>query len=560
MKTRVSWGLDLGTSALKLVKVVDSGGTLQATTYGPVPVRPPGPQGDLQQELTEALTKLLQLAGARPSSLHCCLPRHAATVKFPELPKADKDQLAGMVRLDAQRYIPFPLEEVVLGYIDLSGLGPEDPSAEPRANGEGAAGSLIPILLIAVRQEIVRRYRSVVSTVLHRPSSLSISSLGTWQLYLHAAAKGQAPARGAHLLLDVGGHSTTVTVVRDGVLVFSRSVGIGGDALTAAFASTYGLEARDAEMQKATRGLAVLESDADAEDAGPPPAIEDWYGRLLMEVRRSMAAFSAEQRHLQVDGVYLSGGCANLPGFPERLQADLGLEVRSLESGGLCRDPQFAEATGQALLGLAPSFAPMDLVPEEEVRRAAQARRRVRLQLASVVALALLAVAGVWGAGVVQRKSEEAQRVRQAEALASKEAKRVSALKSRRDKLHQQLTDVQTALRPQFTWLDVLQDISTRTPQDAWLTGVTLEKGKRVVLRGNAKTLTSPSEMAANLGESPVFSDVNLGYANEARVGNQSVVSFSITGEVRGNLPKPKKSSRTRTRRTAASTTGTVEP
>ncbi len=601
MRARTAWGLDLGSSALKLVKVQESGGSLHATTYGPVPLHLTGPQADLRQELSHALDRLFQMAGTRPSALHCCLPRHLATVKFPELPKAGRDQLLRMARLDAQRYIPFPLEEVVLGVIDLSSLKPErEEEAEPR-NGSASKGeaAMAEVLLIAVREEIVKRYRGALASSLHHRAPLAISSLGAWQLFRYAASRKEVSPEGCYLLLDVGGSSTTVSVLRNGVLDFSRSVGVGGDVLTAAFASTYGLEMAEAERMKTTRGLGVLDMPApeppwapegeareaawsgaadDAPEAsarslvqelaepqlaeppegeeavslalGTPAAVEDWYGRLIMEVRRSIAAFSAERRHLEVEGIYLLGGSANLPGLMERLRAELELPVAPMPSGGVCRDPQFAEATGQAMLGLDPSMETIDLVPEEEIRHRAQARRRLRMRLATVVATAALAVAAVWGAGAIRENAEMRVRLQSEQRRTATFTAEARRLQQQRDRLRQQLNDLQKALSPQHNWLDVLQEISLKAPPDVWLVKVSLEKGKPMVIGGIAKTNTSPAAMATALGQSDIFTNVNLGYTNETKIGNETVVNFSITGEIQGNEPKLKKTLRSQTRRT----------
>ncbi|HEY3281933.1 MAG TPA: pilus assembly protein PilM [Armatimonadota bacterium] len=548
----MSWGLDLGSSAVKLVKVEDNGGKLRATSYGPVPIAQPGPKGGVTQELARSLEKLFQLSGGRPGGLHCCLPRLMATVKFPHLPRAPREQLAGMVRLDAQRYIPFPLEEVVLGFLELP-----QTSAEPlpgETEGEPVETPATPamshVLLVAVREEVVHRYRAPFAGLGGKPASLSISSLGAWEVFKLASQRGEASSKGAYLLLDLGGHSTTVSIVMDGVLVFSRSVGVGGDGLTAAYASTYDLDTHEAESMKVTRGLSVLDS-AGGEDAGPPAAIEDWYSRLVMEVRRSTAAFSAEMRHVEVQGVLVMGGTANLPGLVERLEGELGLPVVPAPTAGLCRDPQFVEATGQALLGLGPSPGMIDLVPEEEERRRQQTLRRWRMRAAGLAAAALLAVGAVWGAGVLSEEAKQREIVELAQKRAAKVEAEASGLKKERDKLRQQLSDAESALHPQSSWLDVMQEISSRTPADVWLVAITLEKGKPMVLRGIAKVNTSPPTMTSALGRSGLFDNVNLGSASEAKVGDQTVVNFGITGQVKGNLPKPKKSVKTRTRKTS---------
>lgn len=84
---------------------------------------------------------------------------------------------------------------------------------------------------------------------------------------------------------------------------------------------------------------------------------------------------------------------------------------------------------------------------------------------------------------------------------------------------------------------DALQVAGDLVPNGVWLTGVGFERGKPLQLRGTATANDAVGAYLDALSEHPRFRDVRLVFANNAAIETTSVVQFSISAHVVGNLP-----------------------
>lgn len=84
---------------------------------------------------------------------------------------------------------------------------------------------------------------------------------------------------------------------------------------------------------------------------------------------------------------------------------------------------------------------------------------------------------------------------------------------------------------------DVITAASNAVPKDAWLTGVTFERGKLLQLKGTATSSQAVAAYVGALSQSDRFRDVKLNFANNAKIEDTPVVQFSMTVHVVGNLP-----------------------
>lgn len=554
MRRRVAWGLDLGSTAVKLVRAEETPSGISFKCFGPVPAPNLGATPLDEEALRTAVSKILGDAGASRARIFCSIPRHRATIKFPEFPNAGHEQLSKMVRFEAQRYVPFSLEEVVLDFQELRTI-PAKEAASKAQNAEESA-ELVEILLAAVRRDMVLAYRRALSSAGARVETLSLGSLGTWDLYRHLIGSNapELPVSGelegeVVMLLDIGGQSTAMSVIAGGVLIFSRSTAVGSESLTSAFEQDFNMNRGEAEMLKRESGLRVLEENPES-----CPSVESWVLSLISEIRRSAAAFTSEHRHRAVDRIYLCGGGAKLPGLTDYLAANLEMKVSLLPTGTLLPDLQFAEAAGQALRGLGRGASKLDLVPEEIERERTAARIKARIKAVVAAVLALVALAAYFGSGVIAEHQREQKILRELNRRAEAVVQQANRLQARRLFLANQLSALQEALYPQYPILDVIREISDRAPQGVWLTGITFEKGKPLTVRGAALSHTLAATYADELKRSPCFVEVNAGYSNEVTIGDKKIVQFSITCVVKGNEPKTRRTgtARTTTTRTTA--------
>jgi len=69
------------------------------------------------------------------------------------------------------------------------------------------------------------------------------------------------------------------------------------------------------------------------------------------------------------------------------------------------------------------------------------------------------------------------------------------------------------------------------------LTGVTLERGKPVQVRGASTDSAGVKQFLEKLNASDRFRDVKLSFANDAKIDDVPVSQFALTATAVGNLP-----------------------
>lgn len=184
-------------------------------------------------------------------------------------------------------------------------------------------------------------------------------------------------------------------------------------------------------------------------------------------------------------------------------------------------------------------------LPEDiakELNKAVMGRR----QLAVLLLCALFCVAALawWDRDDAERKvaKERAETTRVVNRLKDKH----SLITSQLAKYETESAMVRDGLEPRQSLSDVVTVAVNSVPDGLWLTGMTLERGKDITLRGTAKSNALVAGMVDALSASSRLRDVELVFSNNNAIGEIPVVQFSIKAHVVGNMPliDPKKERR----------------
>ncbi len=168
--------------------------------------------------------------------------------------------------------------------------------------------------------------------------------------------------------------------------------------------------------------------------------------------------------------------------------------------------------------------------------------RRHRLQRRSMTRHLAVAAAALVLTGLLFLQRQSAQR----EALAAERSgitairKETAVLKETQRKeaeLNALTTALDQAFQPAQPYGDVVTIVSNALPDGVWLTGVTIERGKPIQIRGLARHSDAVAEYLRTLSANGRFREMKLLFANKSLIDTTPVVQFSITGHVIGNLP-----------------------
>jgi len=159
----------------------------------------------------EALRDGLKAAGIRVTSAIMVIPKRNATLRYAVLPSTDDNELAKMARFEAERHIPFNAQRHVVSHCVM--------------RKDGLQGS--HVLLAAVDSPELNEVREMAAVAGFDIEAVDISSLGHYNVLT-----AQAPPEFRDQTvgyLHVGLFAADITLVSDGMLLFTRSVPYGID-------------------------------------------------------------------------------------------------------------------------------------------------------------------------------------------------------------------------------------------------------------------------------------------------------------------------------------------
>ncbi len=169
--------------------------------------------------------------------------------------------------------------------------------------------------------------------------------------------------------------------------------------------------------------------------------------------------------------------------------------------------------------------------------------KREKAAVSSRARFSLLMVAAAIGVGAVvwDQRDEMQKMVDKQNVAASRNIN--SWTKQRNSVVTQKIAasavydDLKRAFQPAQPMSDVFTAVSNDVPNGVWLTGVSLERGKPLMLRGMAMSHEALGVYLQSLNANDRFRDSKLAFANQTLIESTSVVQFSISSHVVGNLP-----------------------
>lgn len=327
-------GVDIGTSTIKVVQLRRQSGRVILETYGAIALGPYagtdiGRATSLPPEkIAEALKDVIREANVTTLDAAVAIPYSSSLVSVIKLPVQVEKQLAQVVPLEARKYIPVPISEVMLDWFVVSGGGKS--AAQDRK---------IEVLLVAIHNETIAKFRSIAGDAL---LAVSFFEIEVFSAVRAALEHGIAPIA----VVDMGAATTKFYVVERGLIRESHIINIGSQDLTLAVSRSLGLTVAQAEERKRKEGLLGQQGDL-------RKSLELSLSPLLSELSRVITSY--EQRSSQtLSALVATGGGATLKGFKEFAQGKLQNEVRLADPFGKTQAPAFLEGI---LKSIGPEFS-----------------------------------------------------------------------------------------------------------------------------------------------------------------------------------------------------------
>ena len=298
-------GLDISSTTVKLLELSYTGDRYRVESYA-VSSLPQdavieknvndvdGVANAIRGVVAQSRTKLKTVAAAVAGS--------SVITKMIDMPEGlSEDDMETQLTLEADQYIPYPLEEVAIDF-EIQGPSPE-------------RDNQVEVLLAACRRE----------TIDARVEAIDGSELTSKIMDVEAYAMERAFSLVQHQLaldqdstvavVDIGATMTTLSVLNNGQTIYTREQLFGGKQLTDEIMRRYGLPLEEAGLAKKQGGLP---------DDYEPEVLEPFKDAVVQQVARSLQFFFSSSQYNDVDHIILAGGVSSMEGLAELVQEKLG--------------------------------------------------------------------------------------------------------------------------------------------------------------------------------------------------------------------------------------------
>jgi type IV pilus assembly protein PilM len=315
------FGLDIGFSSLKVMQVSTSGKKQHSVTGYGVTGFDSGAIVNGVIKDPEAIAKVAHelfsknlIGDITTRRVNVAIPAARTFNRTMILPKMGHKDLAEAVKLEAEQYIPVPVDEL---YMDYEIIRRTDKDIE--------------LLVVAVPCKVVDSYTTLMRLLGLEAVSMETTIGAAGRLFVHAE-QSDVPT----ILIDFGSISSDITIFDKTLVVTGTAMG-GGDSFTNMIADKLKVTKQEAHVIKTKYGLGVSKKQKEITE-GVSPVLE----QLLKEIRRMIRYYEdRSDADRKIGQVVTMGGGANMPGLSEYMTNLLRLPVRMcdpwqhLDFGGL---------------------------------------------------------------------------------------------------------------------------------------------------------------------------------------------------------------------------------
>ncbi len=338
-------GIDIGSSAIKVVQIKKKRGRAVLETYGELAL---GPYSGLEvgratslsnEKIIEALKDILREAKTTTSFAGVALPLSSSLVTFITVPVVPEKQMQEVISLEARKYIPVPMSEVVVDYSPIP--KEETYAADDDDQEKQVEKKTQDYLVVAIHNEYINNYQVISSGSAIQPSFYEIELFSSIRSVVEQGIQ-------AVMIIDMGARITKLYIVERGILRAAHIINRGGQDITLAISKSLSVSVNEAENLKRLYGL----------NGGPEykeltEIITINLDYVFYEANATMLNYQRKYSK-NVSKVILTGGGVLLKGFTELAKVSFQTEIEYADPFSRLETPAFFS---QQLTSAGPEFA-----------------------------------------------------------------------------------------------------------------------------------------------------------------------------------------------------------
>jgi type IV pilus assembly protein PilM len=302
-------GLDIGSSAIKVAQLKESKGRYFLQKFGVKPLEPEViVDGTVMDEgrVISAVRELFEETNVKNKHVAISISGHAVIVKKISLPPMPDEELEGQVKLAAEQYIPFDINEVNIDFHVLPPDGSEDQQGD------------MSVILVAAKKDKINELTELVKAAGLIPMVMDVDAFAVENMHAinYPMAQEETTA-----LVNLGASVMNVNIVRAGSSLFTRDIPLGGNRYTEAIQREIGLSFEEAEESK------KKDRAADSDGVSLTGVLDGVNAEVASEVARTVDYFKTSTASAELSRVLVCGGVARAKGLIQQLGDRMQLPV-----------------------------------------------------------------------------------------------------------------------------------------------------------------------------------------------------------------------------------------
>lgn len=298
-------GIDISSTTVKLIELSRTGDKYRVESYAVSSL----PQDAVVEKaindvdgVAVAVRTVVAQSATKLKNVAAAVAGSAVITKLVDMPSGlSDDELETQLTLEADQYIPYPLEEVALDF-EIQG------ASEEREN-------MVEVLLAACRRETIDSRVEAIEKADLIPKVVDVEAYAMERSYSLVREHLELKDESIVAIVDIGATMTTLSVLKDGSTIYTREQLFGGKQLTDEIMRRYGLPLEEAGLAKKQGGLP---------DDYEPELLSPFRDAVVQQVTRSLQLFFSSSQYNDVDYLIMAGGVSYMEGLAEQVEQQLG--------------------------------------------------------------------------------------------------------------------------------------------------------------------------------------------------------------------------------------------
>lgn len=347
-KPKLFLGIDVGSSAVKIVQLSEKSGVISLDTYGSLAL---GPYGKTEigmainvssNIIAESINDLKRETDASATEAGISIPFRSTLISLVKLPLSLKKKLNEVMPYEARKYIPVPISEVSLDWF----IVPDRifSSSETQIDIVGSEKqeeieNVFRVLLVAVHNSELSKYAEIKNKT---KMNVNFFEIEAFSVLRSVSPRNFYPV----LIVDIGAQISKFYIVENGIILTSYFINHGGQTINKSIMSLTKMPFGEAEKLKRKEGL-------NATDNKTREATSLVVEEILREANRLVKDFEVEHKKT-IGKIIFTGGGAALKGLSQLAEQMLNIEAEIADPFDSIRTP---DALKETLREIGPEFS-----------------------------------------------------------------------------------------------------------------------------------------------------------------------------------------------------------